>query len=59
MTEQQALAALDAAENELHKLRGLLAAAAAWINNPVHDPNARRALAHHLGLPAPREGGTQ
>jgi hypothetical protein len=54
VTEQQALAALTAAENELQQLRGLRAQLAAWIHDPAHDPNARRALAEHLGLPAPR-----
>ncbi|MEU1908440.1 hypothetical protein [Streptomyces hygroscopicus] len=55
MTPQQTQAALDAAENELRDLRGLRALAAAFINNPAHDITARRALAEHLGLPAPRQ----
>ncbi|MFD8626651.1 hypothetical protein ACFV4E_22670 [Streptomyces hygroscopicus] len=54
MTEQQALTALRAAENELQQLRGLRADIAAFINNPAHDPDTRRALAQHLGLPEPR-----
>ncbi|CAM5493703.1 hypothetical protein [Streptomyces mordarskii] len=54
MTPQQTQAALDAAENELCDLRGLRALAAAFINDPTHDPDTRRVLAQHLGLPEPR-----
>ncbi|WP_448333539.1 hypothetical protein [Streptomyces sp. DSM 41534] len=55
MTPQQTQAALTAAENELQRLRGLLAAAAAWIHDPTHDITARRALAQQLGLHEPRQ----
>lgn len=55
MTEQQTRAALAAAENELQRLRGLLANIAAWINDPANDPTFCRALATHLGLPEPRQ----
>jgi hypothetical protein len=55
VTEQQVLVALTAAENELQQLRGLRADIAAFINNPAHDPDTRRALAEHVGLPAPRQ----
>lgn len=44
---------LRTAEDELARLRALIAAVAAWINNDAHDPTAREALAHTLGLPAP------
>lgn len=54
MTPQQTQAALDAAEDELEKARGLIASLAAFINNPTNDPDFCRALAQHLGLPAPR-----
>ena len=55
MTPQQYRAALDASENELQRLRPIVAAAAAFINNPAYDITARRALAEQLGLPAPRQ----
>lgn len=44
---------LTAAENELARLRALLAQVAAWIHNPAHDQTARAELARHLGLPEP------
>lgn len=44
---------LAVAENELARLRALIAQVAAWINNPAHDRDARLALAHTLHLPAP------
>lgn len=50
---------LRAAEDELQQLRGSLALVAAWINNPANDPKARRSLAKHIGLPAPRRPKTQ
>ncbi|MFD5899088.1 hypothetical protein [Streptomyces sp. NPDC060366] len=43
-----------AAEDELAHLRGVMARVAAFINNPNNDQTACRALAIHLGLPAPR-----
>ncbi|MFJ1993021.1 hypothetical protein [Streptomyces asiaticus] len=55
MTEQQTQAALAAAEDELAEARGLIAALAAFINNPANNPTFCRALAQHLGLPAPRQ----
>ncbi|MGW7283886.1 hypothetical protein ACWGH4_00045 [Streptomyces sp. NPDC054847] len=45
---------LAVAEDELARLRGLVAQVAAWINNPAHDPAAREALARQIGLPEPR-----
>lgn len=54
MTPQQTQAALEAAEDELQESRGLRARLAAWINDPAHDITARRALAQHIGFPAPR-----
>ncbi|MFJ2202439.1 hypothetical protein [Streptomyces violaceusniger] len=55
MTPQQTQTALDAAENELAEARGLIAALAAFINNPANNPTFCRALAQHLGLPEPRQ----
>ncbi|MFE4915886.1 hypothetical protein ACFRCX_30755 [Streptomyces sp. NPDC056652] len=45
---------LTTAENELARLRQLIARVATWINNPNHDPTARHHLAQHIGLPTPR-----
>ena len=44
---------LRAAEDELQRLRSVLATAARFINNPTHDYDARAALARALQLPAP------
>ncbi|WP_030186016.1 hypothetical protein [Streptomyces capuensis] len=55
MTEQQYQAVIRGLEDELQQLRGLRARTAAFINNPAHDHHTRRALAEHLGLPAPRQ----
>ena len=44
---------LRAAEDELQRLRGLLATVARHINNPAYDHTARTALAKALGLPEP------
>lgn len=49
---------LRVAENELQKLRGLLAETVAFIHDPTHDRDARIALAQHLGLPEPRQPKT-
>ncbi|MGW8702856.1 hypothetical protein ACWGOK_39125 [Streptomyces eurythermus] len=46
--------ALRAAEDELAKLRRLLALTVAFIHDPAHDRDARTALARRLGLPEPR-----
>jgi hypothetical protein len=45
--------ALRTAENELQKLRALVAAFVAVIHNPVYDFDTRRAIAQALGLPEP------
>ncbi|MDX3165985.1 hypothetical protein PV516_19545 [Streptomyces scabiei] len=44
---------LASAENELTRLRGIVAKTVGWIHNPIYDPAARCALAQHLGLPEP------
>lgn len=44
---------LQAAEDELQRLRGLFATVARHINNPAYDHDARAALAKALGLPEP------
>lgn len=44
-----------AAEDELQRLRTVLATVAHFINNPAHDYDARAALAHDLQLPAPEK----
>ncbi|MFI7096784.1 hypothetical protein [Streptomyces lydicus] len=44
---------LRAAEDELARLRTLIAAVAQWIHNPAWDRDARTALATHIGLPGP------
>ncbi|WP_333745518.1 hypothetical protein [Streptomyces sp. IBSBF 2950] len=44
---------LVSAENELARLRGIVAKTVGWIHNPVHDAAARCALAQLLGLPEP------
>ncbi|WP_314416178.1 hypothetical protein [Streptomyces sp. DSM 40484] len=49
-------ALLRIAEDELQKLRGQLAATAAFIHDPAHDLSARHALARALGLPQPAAG---
>lgn len=41
------------AEDELQRLRGQLASAAAFIHDPTHDLSARQALAGLLHLPQP------
>jgi hypothetical protein len=48
-------ALLRAAEDELQKLRGVVARTVAWIHDPSHDRDARIALAQHLGLPNPEK----
>jgi hypothetical protein len=45
---------LKSAEEELARLRGLVASIVAWINDPAHDGASRHALAQRLGLPSPR-----
>jgi hypothetical protein len=45
---------LRAAEDELQRLRSLLATVVAFIHNPAHDAAARSTLADLLGLHAPR-----
>lgn len=47
-------ALLRAAEDELQKLRNLVAAFVAVIHNPAYDYDTRRAIARALGLPEPR-----
>ncbi|MBQ0855739.1 hypothetical protein J8N05_47145 (plasmid) [Streptomyces sp. BH-SS-21] len=46
-------ALLRTAEDELQKLRGQLAAVAAFIHDPAHDLDARSHLARLLTLPQP------
>ncbi|MFG3336943.1 hypothetical protein ACGFZZ_33615 [Streptomyces tendae] len=41
------------AENELARLRGIVADTAAWIHDDAYDSEARRALARRLKLPEP------
>ncbi|MEU0646006.1 hypothetical protein [Streptomyces umbrinus] len=41
------------AEDELQRLRGQMAAVAAFIHDPTHDLSARHALARSLQLPQP------
>ncbi|GHJ34270.1 hypothetical protein TPA0910_87030 [Streptomyces hygroscopicus subsp. sporocinereus] len=55
MTEKQYQAVIRSLEDEAQRLRGLVARLAAWINNPANDPTTCRALAEHVGLPAPRQ----
>lgn len=43
-----------ATEDELARMRHVMARVAAFINNPAHDHHTRTNLAEHLGLPAPR-----
>lgn len=50
---------LRAAEDELQVLRGQLADAAAFINDPAYDIAARQNLASRLGLPGPRTTDTR
>ncbi|MFF8610840.1 hypothetical protein ACF06X_33580 [Streptomyces sp. NPDC015346] len=45
--------ALRTSEDEVQRLRHLLAEVATWINNPDYDDTARAALALAIGLPAP------
>ncbi|MFG2351994.1 hypothetical protein [Streptomyces phaeochromogenes] len=45
------------AEDELQRLRGQLAAVAAFIHDPTHDLSARHALARRLQLPQPAATG--
>jgi hypothetical protein len=45
------------AEDELQRLRGQLAAVAAFIHDPAHDLSARHALVRHLQLPQPAPAG--
>jgi hypothetical protein len=45
---------LRAAENELQKLRGMVADAVAVIHDPRFDYDTRRAVAQALKLPEPR-----
>ena len=45
------------AEDELQRLRGQLAAVAAFIHDPAHDLSARHALARRLQLPHPAPTG--
>lgn len=46
---------LRAAEDELQRLRSVLATTARFINNPQYDHHARAALAQALQLPAPEK----
>ncbi|MGW5690290.1 hypothetical protein ACWEWX_04770 [Streptomyces asiaticus] len=55
MTHQHYQATIRSLEDEAQRLRGLIARLAAWINDPGNDPTARRAIAEHVGLPAPRQ----
>ncbi|MFF9204310.1 hypothetical protein ACF1AE_21320 [Streptomyces sp. NPDC014986] len=41
------------AENELARLRRIVADTAAWIHDDAYDSEARRALARRLKLPEP------
>ncbi|MFC8201472.1 hypothetical protein ACFUTV_39665 [Streptomyces sp. NPDC057298] len=45
------------ADDELQRLRGHMAAIAAFIHDPTHDLSARHALARHLQLPHPAPTG--
>jgi hypothetical protein len=49
---------LASAEQELARLRGIVANTVDWIHNPAHDGEARCALARHLGLPEPSQRTT-
>lgn len=44
---------LRAAEDDLQRIRGLLALVTAWLHNPAYDHTARHALAQSLGIPGP------
>ena len=46
--------ALHTAENELQKLRLLVAAFVGGIHDPVYDYDTRRAIARAIGVPEPR-----
>ncbi|MFC8201702.1 hypothetical protein ACFUTV_40935 [Streptomyces sp. NPDC057298] len=50
-------ALLRIAEDELQRLRGHMAAVAAFIHDPTHDLSARHALARRLQLPHPAPTG--
>ncbi|MER5227120.1 hypothetical protein [Streptomyces flaveus] len=50
-------ALLRIAEDELRRLRGQMAAVAAFIHDPAHDLSARRALARLTKLPQPAAPG--
>lgn len=46
-------AVTQATEDDLARMRNVMARVATFINNPAHDLNTRTALANHLGLPGP------